>query len=103
LPAPLLTQFEKSQLPHSGILKMQFKSLKRPAYKNQAISEEEFHAMWTATVQGQRNTTDEWLMCLLHALCSECYLNCSQAARVIHAFNYGESKIEAAVKVWGYL
>ena len=80
---------------------MQFTALKRPVHVNTAISDQEFSTMWLGTTGAQQHSTDEWLMGLLHALCSECYLTCRQVVQLLDAFSYGDSKVEAVVKVRG--
>jgi hypothetical protein len=85
---------------------LQFKALKRPVQLTQAVTDREFSTMWLGTAGAQQHPTDEWLMGLLHALCTECYLTCSQVVQLLDAFSYGDSKVEAVVKVreaavWG--
>jgi hypothetical protein len=48
------------------------------------------HARWV---------TDDWKRGLLTVLLEDCYFTSAQAKHVVEAFNYGEDKVDAAVKV----
>ena len=48
------------------------------------------HARWV---------TDDWKRGLLGVLLEDCYFTSAQAKHVVEAFNYGEYKVDAAVKV----